>query len=41
MNTAMPLHRPPLVLVSSCNHLLGEHPFHVAGRNAADRAPDG
>ena len=36
MNTAMPLHRPPLVLVSSCNHLLGEHPFHVAGRKYVD-----
>ncbi|MBA4177103.1 MAG: gamma-glutamyl-gamma-aminobutyrate hydrolase [Leptothrix sp. (in: Bacteria)] len=28
--------RPPVVLVSSCNRLLGEHPFHVAGRKYVD-----
>jgi putative glutamine amidotransferase len=27
---------PPLVLVSACNRLLGEHPFHVAGRKYVD-----
>jgi putative glutamine amidotransferase len=28
--------RPPVVLVTSCNRLLGEHPFHVAGRKYVD-----
>jgi len=27
---------PPIVLVSSCNRLLGEHVFHVAGRKYVD-----
>jgi len=27
---------PPLVLVSSCNRLVGEHPFHIAGRKYVD-----
>lgn len=27
---------PPLVLVSSCNRVLGEHPFHIAGRKYVD-----
>ncbi len=28
--------RPALVLVTSCNKLLGDHPFHVAGRKYVD-----
>lgn len=28
--------RKPLVLVPACNKLLGEHPFHVAGRKYVD-----
>lgn len=28
--------RPPLVLVTSCNRLVGEHPFHIAGRKYVD-----
>lgn len=28
--------RPPLVLVTSCNTLMGEHPFHIAGRKYVD-----
>jgi putative glutamine amidotransferase len=31
----MPL-RPPVVLVTSCNRDLGEHPFHIAGRKYVD-----
>ncbi len=27
---------PPLVLVTSCNRLLGEHPFHIAGKKYVD-----
>ena len=27
---------PPVVLVPACNRLLGEHPFHVAGRKYID-----
>lgn len=27
---------PPLVLVTSCNHRFGEHPFHIAGRKYID-----
>jgi putative glutamine amidotransferase len=27
---------PPVVLVPACNRLLGEHPFHVAGRKYVD-----
>jgi putative glutamine amidotransferase len=27
---------PPLVLVTSCNRLVGEHPFHIAGRKYVD-----
>jgi putative glutamine amidotransferase len=30
------MQRPPVVLVASCNRLLGEHPFHVAGRKYVD-----
>ena len=30
------LHRPPVVLVTSCNQLMGEHPFHIAGRKYVD-----
>jgi len=32
----MNLNTPPLVLVTSCNQLLGEHPFHIAGRKYVD-----
>ncbi|MFY9510915.1 MAG: gamma-glutamyl-gamma-aminobutyrate hydrolase family protein [Rubrivivax sp.] len=28
--------RPPLVLVTSCNRQLGDHPFHIAGRKYVD-----
>lgn len=28
--------RPPLVLVTSCNRMLGEHPFHIAGQKYVD-----
>ena len=28
--------RPPIVLVTSCNRMLGEHPFHIAGRKYVD-----
>ena len=28
--------KPPLVLVTSCNQLMGEHPFHIAGRKYVD-----
>ena len=28
--------RPPVVLVTSCNHRFGEHPFHIAGRKYVD-----
>ena len=28
--------RPAIVLVTSCNRRLGEHPFHVAGRKYVD-----
>lgn len=28
--------RLPLVLVTSCNRLMGEHPFHIAGRKYVD-----
>ena len=27
---------PPLVLVTSCNTMMGEHPFHIAGRKYVD-----
>ncbi|MDE1948433.1 MAG: gamma-glutamyl-gamma-aminobutyrate hydrolase family protein [Burkholderiales bacterium] len=27
---------PPIVLVTSCNRLLGDHPFHLAGRKYVD-----
>lgn len=30
------IQRPPVVLVTSCNQLMGEHPFHVAGRKYVD-----
>ena len=42
MNTATPSPtpgtpaRPPLVLVTSCHHQFGEHPFHIAGRKYVD-----
>ena len=26
----------PLVLVPACNRMLGEHPFHIAGRKYVD-----
>ena len=28
--------RPPVVLVSSCNRVFGEHPFHIAGQKYVD-----
>jgi putative glutamine amidotransferase len=28
--------RPPIVLVPACNRLLGEHPYHIAGRKYVD-----
>lgn len=28
--------RPPVVLVTSCNRPLGDHPFHIAGRKYVD-----
>lgn len=28
--------RPPIVLVTSCNRMLGEHAFHIAGRKYVD-----
>ena len=28
--------RPPVVLVTSCHHAFGEHPFHVVGRKYVD-----
>lgn len=28
--------RPPMVLVTSCNQLMGEHPFHIAGQKYVD-----
>lgn len=28
--------RKPLVLVTSCNRMLGDHPFHIAGRKYVD-----
>jgi len=28
--------RPPIVLVTSCNRMLGDHPFHIAGRKYVD-----
>ena len=31
-----PTPRPPLVLVTSCNRMLGEHAFHIAGRKYVD-----
>ncbi len=30
------MRRPPVVLVTSCNHRFGEHPFHIAGRKYVD-----
>jgi putative glutamine amidotransferase len=36
MNTLDTLLPPPLVLVSSCNRVLGGHPFHIAGRKYVD-----
>ena len=30
------MNRPPVVLVTSCNHRFGEHPFHIAGRKYVD-----
>ena len=30
------LQRPPIVLVTSCNRMLGEHAFHIAGRKYVD-----
>jgi len=31
----MPLNKP-LVLVTSCNHMMGEHPFHIVGQKYMD-----
>jgi len=28
--------RPPMVLVTSCHHAFGEHPFHIVGRKYVD-----
>jgi len=28
--------RPPIVIVTSCNRMLGDHPFHIAGRKYVD-----
>ena len=36
MSAASVTVRKPLVLVPSCNRLLGEHPFHIAGRKYAE-----
>ena len=39
MNPTMsptPRNRPPVVLVTSCNQMMGEHPFHIAGRKYVD-----
>lgn len=36
MNAALKLTPKPLVLVPSCNRMLGEHPFHVAGKKYLD-----
>jgi putative glutamine amidotransferase len=30
------LQRKPVVLVPACNRMLGEHPFHVAGKKYLD-----
>ncbi len=30
------MNRLPVVLVTSCNHRFGEHPFHIAGRKYVD-----
>ena len=30
------LHHKPIVLVPACNRMLGEHPFHIAGRKYLD-----
>lgn len=32
----MPTNAKPVVLVPACNRMLGEHPFHVAGRKYVD-----
>lgn len=34
--TDHPTRHPPVVLVPACNRLLGEHPFHVAGKKYID-----
>ena len=31
----MSIHKP-LVLVTSCNRMMGEHPFHIVGRKYMD-----
>ncbi|MDZ7858621.1 gamma-glutamyl-gamma-aminobutyrate hydrolase family protein [Sphaerotilus sp.] len=31
-----PLPRPPVVLVPACNRMLGQHPFHIAGKKYLD-----
>ena len=31
-----PMARPPVVLVTSCNRPLGEHPYHIVGRKYVD-----
>jgi putative glutamine amidotransferase len=32
MSPIIPPQAKPLVLVPACNRMLGEHPFHIAGR---------
>ncbi len=34
----MSAERPPVILVPACNRVLGEHPFHVAGKKYVDAA---
>ncbi len=36
MSPAAPTRPKPLVLVPACNRMLGEHPFHIAGRKYVD-----
>ena len=36
MNTPMPGHPKPVVLVPACNRVLGHHPFHIAGKKYID-----
>lgn len=34
--TQAPAHARPLVLVPACNRMLGEHPYHIAGKKYVD-----